>query len=448
MKPGIKSHLAECAIAAVLVLVGLVGIERIAQSHMDRLRAEMDAPARWFTGTLSEIQADALDRRLALFEGRSLPAPVGGIRWQTHVAQWAAGEKQATPGTSPVVPETLAVRFHDVLTNYLETITSASSAGVPDPLLTEVITLCDQLRQLTAAAEPEQHPVPGATLDSLQRVWFLSLLLVAVATGVGVAVFYRRLIAPLRVELGKSRVHLERHEKLASLGVLATGIAHEIRNPLTAIKVRLFSLKRGAPEMASVQEDVHVISQEINRLERIVGDFLQFARPPELARQNLPVRSLVQQVERLLGPPLAGRSVSLVLEPPPEAWVLADPEKLKQVLINLVQNAAQSIAHEGQVTLRVDLAHQELLGHPTDVVRIEVIDTGAGMPPEVVRRLFDPFFTTKDDGTGLGLPIAARIVELHDGVIEYETQPQRGTTFTVVLPRVTPDEAPTPNPVD
>ena len=84
------------------------------------------------------------------------------------------------------------------------------------------------------------------------------------------------------------------------------------------------------------------------------------------------------------------------------------------------------------------LTSQELLGRSTDAVAIEVTDTGKGMPPEVVKRLFDPFFTTKEDGTGLGLPIAARIVELHGGVIEYETQPQHGTTFRIVLPRIAP----------
>jgi len=118
---------------------------------------------------------------------------------------------------------------------------------------------------------------------------------------------------------------------------------------------------------------------------------------------------------------------------------------MKQVLINLVQNAGQSIAGEGVVTLRVAPARQVLLGHPLDVAVIEIADTGAGMPAEVVKRLFDPFFTTKDDGTGLGLPIAARIIELHGGLIEYDTQPQRGTTFRIVLPRATNHEEPSPN---
>ncbi len=242
-----------------------------------------------------------------------------------------------------------------------------------------------------------------------------------------------------------SRTHLERHEKLASLGVFAAGIAHEIRNPLTAIKVRLFSLKRSAPSISSVQDDVQVISDEINRLERIVSDFLQFARPPELECRPVNVTTLVNEVGNLLEPQLARRSVQLVRSPTQEAWAQADSQKLKQVLINLIQNAGQSIEGEGTVSLRVQLRSQELLGRLTNAVAIEVADTGQGMPPEVVKRLFDPFFTTKEDGTGLGLPIAARIVELHGGVIEYETQPQRGTTFRIVLPRTLNYEEPSPN---
>lgn len=277
-------------------------------------------------------------------------------------------------------------------------------------------------------------------LDSLRRVWFFSLVLVAAAGSMTVAVFYRRLIAPLRAQLNENRIYLERHEKLASLGVLATGIAHEIRNPLTAIKVRLFSLKRSIPDKISLQDDVRVISDEIHRLERIVNDFLQFARPTELECQPLNVEKIVRDVVDLLGPQLARRSVHLIQETTPEAWLFADPQKMKQVLINLTQNAGQSIECGGSVTLRTELASQTLFGRRRDVVVIEIADTGKGMPPEVVNRLFDPFFTTKEDGTGLGLPIAARIVEVHGGIIEYETRLHHGTSFRIVLPRVSDHE--------
>jgi signal transduction histidine kinase len=106
------------------------------------------------------------------------------------------------------------------------------------------------------------------------------------------------------------------------------------------------------------------------------------------------------------------------------------------VLINLVQNAAESIGRDGTVTLRVRLDASRLGDRTRDVVILDVSDTGSGIPPEVEKRLFDPFFTTKEAGTGLGLSIAARIVEKHGGALQYQTQVNRGTTFGIVLPRV------------
>jgi len=364
---------------------------------------------------------------------------------QASIARLETWLKRPTGPTFSATQQALALRLNQALTNYTETMKSPVLSEALGSSVAEVLALCDELKQIVAQETAGQSSAQIGALESLQRVWFFSLMLVAVAGAVVVAVFYRRLIAPLRAQLSESRTHLERHEKLASLGVLAAGIAHEIRNPLTAIKVRLFSLKRSSSDAASARDDVQVISDEINRLERIVGDFLQFARPPELERQMILLENLVADVGNLLAPQLAKKSVRLVQEPVPRAWVLADPSKMKQVLINLVQNAGQSIEGAGTVTLRVVLARQALLGSSSDVAIIEVADTGKGMSPEVVKRLFDPFFTTKDGGTGLGLPIAGRIIELHGGVIEFDTQPHRGTTFRIVLPRASYHEESTPN---
>jgi signal transduction histidine kinase len=119
----------------------------------------------------------------------------------------------------------------------------------------------------------------------------------------------------------------------------------------------------------------------------------------------------------------------------PSAYVRIDGQQLKQVLINLVQNAADSIGKDGTVTLRLRLDTRPLSNHNTEVVILEVADTGKGIPPDVEKRLFDPFFTTKESGTGLGLSIAARIVENHGGALQYQTQVNRGTVFGIVLPR-------------
>jgi signal transduction histidine kinase len=237
--------------------------------------------------------------------------------------------------------------------------------------------------------------------------------------------------------LEESRVVLERQEKLASLGVFATGIAHEIRNPLTAIKVRLFSLKQSHAPGSSESEDIELIETEIDRLERIVQDFLQFARPAEPEFKTIPAAVLLNQIRELLAAELAKRSIALKVEASDDHLIAVDANKIKQVLLNLVQNAADSMPKGGTITLLTRCERRALFGRTTDVALIEVFDTGTGIPLEVQKRLFDPFFTTKEFGTGLGLPISARIIEKHGGVMEYETSPNHGTTFTIVLPKPT-----------
>jgi signal transduction histidine kinase len=279
-----------------------------------------------------------------------------------------------------------------------------------------------------------------ARLIRVQRFLFLSLLGLLISGTVVLLLVYRRMIAPLRTDLTESRTIIERQEKLASLGVFATGIAHEIRNPLTAIKVRVFSLKANHPLGTSDYEDLEVIENEIDRLERIVRDFLQFARPAEPDLQTISAAELLRNTATLLTSDLAKRSVALKLELATEDAVRADPDKMKQVLINFVQNAADSMETGGTITLRTRLEKHQLLGRTISAVVLDIADTGKGIPAEFQKRLFDPFFTTKEEGTGLGMPIAARIVEKHGGVIHYRTELNRGTTFSIVLPLAAKDE--------
>jgi len=136
----------------------------------------------------------------------------------------------------------------------------------------------------------------------------------------------------------------------------------------------------------------------------------------------------------LLGPDLARQGIQLQLDGVAKARFSADPQQLKQVLINLITNAADSIEHDGVITLRARKDQARLKGRNSDVVVIEVEDTGQGIPPEVQQRLFDPFFSTKEEGTGLGLPIAANIIDKHGGLLEFKTDPGKGTIFAILLP--------------
>jgi signal transduction histidine kinase len=274
------------------------------------------------------------------------------------------------------------------------------------------------------------------SLGYLRVLLLVSLALLLISAGGLAGVVYRDLIAPLRVKLVESQALVERHEKLASLGMLAAGVAHEIRNPITAIKAWLFiqqkHLRPGSPE----HEDAQVISDEINRLERIVKDVLLFARPSEPHLVNVFATQILVEVQTLLQPQLEKMNIQLVSENSISAIICVDTEQIKQALINLIQNAAESIGQNGTVTLRARLDTSRLADRATDVVILDVSDTGTGISPEVEKRLFDPFFTTKEAGTGLGLSIAARIVEKHGGALQYQTQVKHGTTFGIVLPRV------------
>ncbi len=271
------------------------------------------------------------------------------------------------------------------------------------------------------------------------RLSVLGLLGLLFVFGVALAaVAYRDMIAPLRGKLIESQSLVERHEKLASLGMLAAGVAHEIRNPLTAIKAALFIQQKRFATGSPAQADHEIVQREILRLERIVNDFLRFARPgdPELA--TLPASQILAEVQRFFAPELEKAAIRLVLDAPAPWRIHVDAAQIKQVLINLVQNAVDSIGRDGTITLRARPDRKPLAGSEQDVVILEVADTGAGISPEVGKRLFDPFFTTKDHGTGLGLSIAARIVEKHCGALQYQTQVNRGTTFGIVLPLALP----------
>jgi signal transduction histidine kinase len=221
---------------------------------------------------------------------------------------------------------------------------------------------------------------------------------------------------------------------MAHFGELAAGVAHEIRNPLTAIRARLFTLQKSLTEGTSAHEDALVIRNEIDRLNRIVTDFLQLARPAEPRLVPLSAEPLLNEIKQLFLRQCEKQGIELRVESSNGTRLLVDPQQMKQVLINLVQNAADSIEVDGSITLRARRDTGRLAERSAEVVVIEVQDTGAGIPPAVQKRLFDPFFSTKEGGTGLGLSIAAQIVNNHGGKLEFQTQPSQGTTFAIVLP--------------
>jgi len=322
------------------------------------------------------------------------------------------------------------------------------------PEITEFEGKADRLlalgQQLAAAHGEAREGFLSQANAQLGHMRFLlfdsAALSLALTAGLGWFV-YRDLIAPLRTRLVQSEAVLERQEKLATLGTLAAGIAHEIRNPLTSIKARLYTLAKHIKGNEAGLSDSTVISDEIARLERIVQDVLQFARPSEprfkVVRADTPLR----EVHSLMAAALEQSHIRLALDSQTEQLVSMDVSLIKQVLVNLVRNAAEAIEEQGTVTLRAHARQAKLNGRVQEVAVLEVADNGKGIPPEVEQRLFDPFFSTKEAGTGLGLSIAARIVDKHGGALQYQTRVGRGTTFGIVLPIVS-GQADNPSPAN
>ena len=233
-------------------------------------------------------------------------------------------------------------------------------------------------------------------------------------------------------ELEKSQEHLLQSGKWAMVGKLAAGVAHSIRNPLTSVNMRLFSLKRSLKMSASQQEDFQVISEEIRHIDSIVRNFLEFSRPPKLKMQKISPSDVVDLALQLLRQRLESYGVEVKLIRGlrlPEIW--ADPDQLKEVLANLLVNACEMMAGGGTITIQEEEKVEAPLGH---VVAIRVSDNGPGIPSSIQDKVFQPFFSTKEEGTGLGLSIATRIIEDHGGRLELASQEQAGATFIITLP--------------
>jgi len=249
-----------------------------------------------------------------------------------------------------------------------------------------------------------------------------------------ISLYARMIVIPLRQKLIENNTAIEHQKKLTHFARLATGLAHEIRNPLTAINVRLFTLQKSMSKGTSEHSDAALIRNEIDRLEQILKNFLKLARPSEPRFTPLTAEPVFREVHDLFAPQFKRLSIELKMGSMSPVAFLADPLQLKQVLINLIQNAADSIGSRGTITLRARGAESRLSGRPVKTVVLEIKDTGSGIPPEVQERLFDPFFSTKDNGTGLGLAIAAKIIDQHKGTLDFETELGHGTVFRMALP--------------
>lgn len=255
-------------------------------------------------------------------------------------------------------------------------------------------------------------------------------------------------------ELELRQRHLIQSEKLASLGTLLSGVAHELNNPLSNISTSTEILKEEIEDAANEYERelLSQIEGQTDRARNIVRSLLEFSRDKEFKKETIPLKKLIEETLRFIKGQMPAK-VEISLDVPDDIIIFADKQRIQQAFLNLIKNALEAIDEEGIVSIRaqkhraIDKAEEETAiynylryrGKCTleeDTVDIEIKDTGSGIPSELLPKIFDPFFTTKDvgKGSGLGLFIVHEIIEEHDGCIAVDSEAGKGTTFLIRLP--------------
>ena len=220
---------------------------------------------------------------------------------------------------------------------------------------------------------------------------------------------------------------LQVSDRIAQLGRITAGVAHEVKNPLNSMRLWLENLKASLPSGDDLpQQAVRVLDNEIDRLDNVVKRFLDFTRPPEMHQEEASLKNIFEEVLNVQGPQMDKANIKVVTrfaEVPP---VLVDRELLKQALVNLLVNAVEAMPNGGVLTLT--------LARHGEMAEMQIGDTGRGIAPENKQRVFQLFFTTRPKGSGIGLASTFRTVQLHNGSIEFDSEVGRGTTFRIELP--------------
>jgi two-component system sensor histidine kinase HydH len=243
-------------------------------------------------------------------------------------------------------------------------------------------------------------------------------------TSMGHMILFRDL-----TEIQELKREVERSQRLASLGRLAAGIAHEIRNPLSSIKGFATYFRERYRNVPEDQKTAEIMVQEVERLNRVIGQLLEFARPIRVRKKPTSIQSVIQHSLKMIERDAQAKNVNIRTNLSPEIQeVSIDPDRMNQVFLNLYLNGIEAMEEGG--TLSVDLNPDE----DGRQIKIAVADTGTGIKKEELVHIFDPYFTTKQSGTGLGLAIVHKIIESHKGEVRVESEAGKGTTVTIILP--------------
>jgi len=288
----------------------------------------------------------------------------------------------------------------------------------PESALRQALRLDGQQFETVAAAEAQIETPQGS-----KRVSVSVQPIEEGGTRMGALVTLRDLDS-----LESIHTQLQVSERLAAMGRVTAGVAHEVKNPLNSMRLWLENLRESlSHEQVDARQAVHVLDKEIDRLDTVVKRFLDFTRPVEVHLEETQLTELLEDVLRVAGPQLQRAHVQVAqLLPADVPRVYVDRALLKQAVLNLVLNAAQAMENGGQLRL--------MLSRRGDMAEIAVGDTGCGIAPENRQKIFQLFFTTRPGGSGIGLASAFRIVQLHNGSIDFSSEPGRGTTFRIELP--------------
>jgi signal transduction histidine kinase len=412
------------------------GLTRLGRGELD---VRLDLPGQEFADLGSSFEA--VSAQLAAVRNNALPAASSSTEFESVMENLEDAVALFSP-EGELMFSNAAMRA--LLPGLVARAGSAASAKPALSLLAEN----DPVRQLVEralagrkSAGPVAVPLgtsPEGDQEAPEHLLLCHAIDDAKGRFIGAMVVARNL-----VYLNQVHTTLNYSRKLAALGRLMAGVAHEVKNPLNAMTIHLELLKQklgalrepitvpagpsGGSKTLDLTKHVNVIADEIKRLDQVVVGFLKFARPDELKLQPVLLSSLVSEVLSMTAPESERRGIVVKTECPPSVpEINADPGMLQQALLNLTINACHAMPDGGTLKILCRPA-------PRRRVEISIEDTGVGIPPENLSRIFDLYFTTKEKGSGIGLSMVFRIVQLHDGEIEVQSTPGGGTRFRLLF---------------
>ena len=410
------------------------GLTRLGRGELD---VTLDLPGQEFADLGSSFEA--VSAQLAAVRNKALPAASTATEFESVVENLEDAVALYSP-EGELIFSNAAMRQLLPLGAGDGTVKPALSQIAPDHPMRQLVERALAGRK---SAGPVSLPLGAPTEQDQEPPEYLLLChAIEDAHGrfIGAMIVARNLgyLTHLHTTLNYSR-------KLAALGRLMAGVAHEVKNPLNAMTIHLELLKQkvgamrepitvpagpsGGSRTLDLTKHVNVISDEIKRLDQVVVGFLKFARPDELKLQPVHLASVVSEVMSMTQPEAEHHGVAIKVECPPSVpEINADPGMLQQALLNLTINACHAMPDGGTL---------KLICRPTSRRRVEIVieDTGIGIPPENLSRIFDLYFTTKEKGSGIGLSMVFRIVQLHDGDVEVQSTPGHGTKFRLLFPQ-------------